>query len=89
MSGAALRINGTVKRVWLSLMGAVCLFAATRALADELNPTQPKPAVPAAKSKIMKPAQSTNSGLADVPFSNPYAPPVGAGKTTGGEFLAA
>jgi len=79
-----------MRRVWLSLLGAVCVFAAAGALADELNPTQPKPALPQApKSKIVKPAQSTNSGLADVPFSNPYAPPVGAGKSAGAEFPAA
>ena len=46
-------------------------------------------ATQAAKSKTVKPAQSQGSGLADIPFSNPYAPPVGAGKSAGAELPGA
>jgi hypothetical protein len=66
------------------------MVAATPAAANDLTPEQPKHGPPrAAMSKTVKPAQSRGSGLAGIPFSNPYAPPVGAGKTTGAEFPAA
>jgi hypothetical protein len=66
------------------------IVAATQAAADDLIPGQPKPSPPrAAKSKTVKPAQSRGSSLADIPFSSPYAPPVGAGKGAGAELPAA
>jgi hypothetical protein len=79
-----------VGRVSRSFIGVALIVAATQAAADDLTPAQPKPGPPhAAKSKTVKPAQSQGSGLADIPFSNPYAPPVGAGKSAGAEFPAA
>jgi len=66
------------------------ILAATQASAEDLVPAQPKSAPPhAAKSKTVKPPRAQGSGLTDIPFSNPYAPPVGAGKSAGAEFPAA
>ena len=77
-------------RVSRSVIGVALIFAATQAAADDFAPVRPKPGSShAAKSKTVKPAQSRGSGLADVPFSNPYAPPVGAGKSAGAELPAA
>jgi hypothetical protein len=77
-------------RVSLSFIGVALIVAATQAAADDLATTQSKHGPPhAAKSKTVKPPQSQRSGLADVPFSNPYAPPVGAAKNAGAEFPAA
>ena len=77
-------------RVSWSFIGIGLIVAVTQAAAEGLTPAQPKP-VPAhaAKSKTVKPAQSQGSGLTDIPFSNPYAPPVGAGKGAAAEFPAA
>jgi hypothetical protein len=78
-----------VGRFSRSFIGVALIVAATQAAADDLTPSQPKPGPPhAAKSKTVKPTQALGSGLADVPFSNPYAPPIGAGKTTGAQFPA-
>ncbi len=79
-----------MRRVSRSLIGVALIFAATQAAADALAAAQPKPGPRhAAKSKTVKPAQSQRSGLADIPFSNPYAPPVAAAKGPGAEFPAA
>jgi hypothetical protein len=79
-----------VGRVSRSFIGVALIVAATQAAADDLTHAPPKSAPPhAAKSKTIKPARPLGSGLADVPFSNPYAPPVGAGKSAGAEFPAA
>ena len=79
-----------VGRVSRSFIGVALIFAATQTAADDLAAAQPKPGPRhAAKSKTVKPAQSQRSGLADIPFSNPYAPPTGAGKGAGAEFPVA
>ena len=79
-----------VGRVSRSFIGVALIFAATHAAADDPAPAQPKTGPRhAAKSRTVKPAQSQGSGLGDIPFSNPYAPPVGAGKDAGTEFPAA
>jgi hypothetical protein len=79
-----------VGRVRRSLIGVALIVAATQAAADDLVPAPPKPAPQhAAKSKTVKPARPQGSGLADTHFSNPYAPPIGAGKSAGAEFPAA
>ena len=60
------------------------------AVADDLSaarPTAPPP--PAAKSKVVKPPAKEGRSLSDIQFSNPYAPPVGAGKATSGTLPAA
>jgi hypothetical protein len=76
-------------RVSWSLIGVALIVAATQAAADQFAPAPPKPGLQhAAKSKTVKPARSQSSGLADVPFSNPYAPPVGAGKSAGAGLSA-
>ena len=66
------------------------IVASAHAPADDLSATSPKPArSQAAKAKTVKPPATKGDSLSDVPFSNPYAPPVGAGKATGGDFPAA
>ena len=72
----------------------VCGAAAcTQALGDDLAGQQPQPpSVSGPKAKAQKPAKPAPSradGLGAVKFSNPYAPPEGAGKATGGDFSAA
>ena len=77
-------------RVGRSFIGVALIAAATQAAAEDRTPPQPKPGPPhAAKSKTVKPTRSQGSGLADIPFSNPYAAPVGAAKSAGAEFPAA
>ena len=77
-------------RVSWSFIGVALIVGGTQAAGEDFTSAQPKPgAQHAAKSKTVKPAQSQGSGLADIPFSNPYAPPVGAGKSAGAEFPAA
>jgi hypothetical protein len=85
------RIGANMKRVFLSLIGAMCVVASIEAAADDLPATQPNsaPPPPAAKSKIAKPPATGGQGLGDIQFSNPYAPPVGAGQATGANFPAA
>jgi hypothetical protein len=75
--------------VWI-VCGAV---ASAQALADDLAAQQrPRPtSAPKAKAKPLKPAKvgpSQARGLG-AKFSNPYAPPEGAGKATGANFPAA
>jgi hypothetical protein len=70
------------------LVWIVCGAAAsTQALADELAAPQLPPSTSAAKAmaKPLKPARpgSSQAGGLDEKFSNPYAPPEGAGKATG------
>jgi hypothetical protein len=77
-------------RVSRSFLGVALIVFATQAAADDLAPAPIKPGPHhAAKGKTVKRAQSQSSGLADTPFSNPYAPPVGASKNAGVEFPAA
>ena len=60
-----------------------------QAIADDLSaapPTAPPPL--AAKSKVVKPPATHGQSLSDIQISNPYAPPVGAGKATGADFPA-
>jgi hypothetical protein len=79
-----------VLHVIRSFIGVALSVAATQAAAEDLATTQSKHGPPhAAKSKTVKPPQSRGSGLADIPFSNPYAPPIGAGAGPGPEFPAA
>src|SRR5271166_69197 len=82
--GAGMRL-GRIGFVWIAFVAA-----STQASADDLSATQPKPARShAAKTKIVGPAAPKGDGLSGIPFSDPYAPPVGAGKATGGGFPAA
>jgi hypothetical protein len=76
-----------VGRFSRSFIGAVFIVAATQAAADDLAPSPPKPdAVHAKKSKTAGPSQSQASGLGGIRFSEPYAPPAGAGKGAGPQF---
>jgi len=79
---------GRIRFVAICLM--ISVIAPMRASADDL-PAQPlKPVKPhAARPKAAKPAATQDGSLSDIPFSNPYAPPAGAGKTASGEFPAA
>jgi hypothetical protein len=82
-----------MSRIRLSLVcsiGVVCVVASMQARADDLPPAPPKAVLAhPAKTKPAKPLATKGETLGDIPFSNPYAPPVGAGKGTGGDFPAA
>jgi hypothetical protein len=75
------------------LFGAIFLIfviAPTHASADDLPVAPLKPAkLHAAKAKTATPPATQDRSLGAVPFSDPYAPPVGAGKSAAGEFPAA
>ena len=77
-----------MSRVQLRLIGVICVVAPMLARADDL-PASPQSAPPhAAKTKAAKPPATTGQALGDIPFSNPYAPPVGAGKGADARFPA-
>jgi hypothetical protein len=79
-----------MSRIWLSWVGVICVIAPMQAAADDLPAAPLKPVkLRAAKPKAGKPPATQDRSLSGIPFSNPYAPPVGAGKATGGEFPAA
>jgi hypothetical protein len=87
--GAASRTKAGVGRISRSFIAVALIVVATQAAADDAT-APPKHGPPhAAKSKTVKPNQKQGSGLTNIPFSNPYAPPAGAGKTTGAQFPAA
>jgi len=74
-------------RPWLILAGLTCLVAVTQAGAEDVSPVPLSPAKPhAAKTKPVKAAAYKFAGPGDIPFSDPYAPPVGSGKLKGAEF---
>ena len=76
-----------------SFVGVVSILAATQAAAEDLTPAHSRHGPPhAAVSKAAKPrSRGSGSGLAGTPFSDPYAPPIGAGAGPGpgAEFPAA
>jgi hypothetical protein len=72
----------------LSLIGVICAVAPIQAIADDLSAAAPIAPPPAAKMKVVKPPATQGQSLSDIQFSNPYAPPVGAGKATGPDFPA-
>ena len=89
-SGRALETGVFMKLLRQALVWIVCGAAASApALADDLAAQQPPPSpMSAAKAKAkplkpVKPGASQADGLGGVKFSNPYAPPEGAGKATG------
>lgn len=78
-----------MSRIRSSLIGVICVVAPIQARADDAPAAPPKSAsAHPAKAKAAKPSATKSQSLGDIPFSNPYAPPVGAGKGTGGEFPA-
>ena len=75
--------------MWLSLMGVMCAVAPMQASADDLPAAPRKPVkTHVAKTPAAKPPATKGATLGAVPFSNPYAPPVGAGKAAGAVFPA-
>jgi hypothetical protein len=77
-----------VKRFCLIVVGLACAVAGT-AEAESPSVAQWKPARPhAAKTTTLKAAATKSGSLGDIQFSDPYAPPVGAGKTTIAQFPA-
>ena len=79
---------GRIRFVAICLM--ISVVAPMRASADDLPGAPLKPVKPhTARPKAAKPPATQDGSLSDIPFSNPYAPPVGAGKSAGGEFPAA
>jgi hypothetical protein len=84
------RIRADMSRIGLSLIGAICVIAPMQASADDLPAAPPEPVKPhAAKVRAAKPPAAKGEALGDIQFSNPYAPPAGAGKGTDEEFPAA
>ena len=72
-------MRANMSRIGLSLIGAICVIAPMQARADDLPAAPAKAAPPhAAKTKAGKPAAEKGQAVGDIPFSNPYAPPVGA-----------
>jgi hypothetical protein len=76
-----------MKRALLSWIGAICVVAPIAAAADDLLAPQPDAAL--RQSKIVKPPAKQGQSLGDVHFSDPSAPPVGAGKATRPNFPTA
>ena len=77
-----------VKRFCLIAVGLVYAAAGT-AEAQSLSVAQSKPARPhAPKTTTFKAAATKSEGIGDIPFSDPYAPPVGVRKTTIARFPA-
>ena len=84
------RIRADMSRIGLSLIGAICVIVPIQASADDLPTASSEPVkLHAAKGKAAKPPAAKGEALGGIPFSNPYAPPVGAGKGTGEQFPAA
>jgi hypothetical protein len=74
----------------LVLIGVFCVVAPMLASANDVPAAPPKTASPhAVKTKTIKPPATQGQTLGDIPFSNPYAPPVGAGKGAAGDFAPA
>jgi hypothetical protein len=74
--------------VWIACGAAAC----AQARANDLSAAQPQPSrtapAKANSAKLHKVTPSRTDGLDGVKFSNPYAPPVGAGKAAGADFPA-
>lgn len=69
-----------MKRRRISIVCLALAFAASSAVADETAPVKPrKPPARAAHAKAAKSPSEQAGGLQDVKFSDPKAPPVGAG----------
>lgn len=74
-------------RRWPTIAGLACVLALTQARAGEMSSASQSSAKPhGAKAKIVKSAALKAAGLGDIPFSDPYAPPVGSGKVKSAEF---
>jgi hypothetical protein len=64
-----------------------CLIALTQVSAHEATSAPQNPADPhRAKAKIAKSVDLKAARLGDIPFSDPYAAPVGSGKAKGASF---
>jgi len=74
-------------RRWPTLAGLGCLVAVTQVLANGATSAQQNPADPhRAKVKAVKSVDLKAARLGDIPFSDPYAAPVGSGKAKGASF---
>ena len=72
----------------LGVIGLACAALAGEAWADEAA-SPAKPAHRHAKATVSKADAAKADGLAGVKFSDPYAPPEGAGQAKTGDFRAA
>ena len=76
-------------RSWLTFVGLGCLVALTQAAAEDLSPVPLNSAkAHAPKAKPVKAAAFKPARFGDISFSDPYAPPVGAGQFKSAEFPA-
>ncbi|MGO9420345.1 hypothetical protein [Roseiarcus sp.] len=74
-------------RSWPTVSGLACLFALTQASAEEVSVVPQNSVQPhRTKAKIVKPDASKAASPGHIAFSNPYAPPVGAGKLKSTDF---
>jgi hypothetical protein len=69
-----------------TLAGLACLFAVTQVAAEDVTVAPQTPAPHRAKAKAAKPAPLRSASLGAIPFSDPYAPPIGSGKVKSGDF---
>jgi hypothetical protein len=73
------------RRPTLAVLG--CLLAVTQVLANGATSAPQNSADPRrARAKIVKSVDLKATRLGDVPFSDPYAAPVGSGKAKGASF---
>ena len=74
-----------MNRLYVIMIGVVC----TVAMADAQSlAVQSKPARARVKVATVAGSASRNGSLGGIKFSNPYAPPVGTGKTAIAQFPA-
>ena len=72
-------------RQWLTLGGFACILASTQVWANEASSVRQNSAKPhQTRAKMVKSVAAASLG--DIPFSDPYAPPVGSGKVKSAEF---
>ena len=75
-------------RRWPAVAGLACLLASTQGWAEEASVAPQNSVKPhrAAKARAVNPASLKSASLGQIPFSDPYAPPVGSGKAKSADF---
>ena len=71
---------------WPTLAGLACLLALTQAAAEDVTVAPQTSAPHRTKAKAVRPAPLKSASLGAIPFSDPYAPPIGSGKARSGDF---
>jgi hypothetical protein len=73
-------------RRWPTLAGLACLLAVTEVAAQDVTVAPQTSAPHRAKAKSAKPTPLKSASLGEIPFSDPYAPPIGSGKVKSAGF---